>query len=72
MHFEFTSKPSSRDFQEIKSRVLEYNSEYLETVNESFVAIFVKDKEEVIVAGITGKIFGLWLEIEFLFVDEDQ
>lgn len=24
------------------------------------------------VAGITGKIFGLWLEIEFLFVDEDQ
>lgn len=72
MHFEFTSKPSARDFHEIKSRVLEYNSEYLETVNESFVAIFVKDKEEASVAGITGKIFGLWLEIEFLFVDEDQ
>ena len=72
MHFEFTSKPNAKDIHEIKSRVLEYNSEYLETVNERFIAIFVKTKDEIMVAGITGKIFGLWLEIEFLFVDEDQ
>ncbi|PGC85915.1 GNAT family N-acetyltransferase [Bacillus toyonensis] len=71
MDFELTYDPQEKDLEEIKQRVIECNLKHFEIKEEKDIALFVREDEKII-AGVTGKTFGNWLEIDFLFVDESQ
>ena len=70
MKFEETMSPNKKDIADLRDILVSYNKEHFETLDQKEFAIYIKDETETITGGISGEIFGHWMEIEFLAIDE--
>ena len=71
MELTITTQPRQEDDDKIIEATRAYNAQF---VGEEWspISVYVKDDSDEIVAGLTGKIFGNWLHVEFLWVSEDH
>lgn len=70
MKFEETLSPNKEDIANLRDILIKYNKQHFETLDQKEFAIFLKDDDEQLIAGISGEIFGNWMEVEYLAVDE--
>jgi GNAT superfamily N-acetyltransferase len=67
--FELKTDPDDADRNEVRERLREYNRQYWElTEDRDFVLRYAVD--DALRAGAVFSVFGTWLEIEYLWVDE--
>ncbi|MBT4289861.1 MAG: GNAT family N-acetyltransferase [Deltaproteobacteria bacterium] len=71
MIIEVDENPNDRDIQKLRSHLLQFNLNHLDVKSRPPIAIWCKDKAQTITAGIAGDTFGNWLEIHFLWVQEE-
>lgn len=69
MNIRVTTSPTERDIGEIHAMLKEYNLAKRERSENIPLGIFVEEDGKKL-AGLTGEIFGNWLSIKYLFVDE--
>ncbi|MEC0239951.1 GNAT family N-acetyltransferase [Paenibacillus dokdonensis] len=69
MKIEKTYSPNEKDIEKVRKMLQRYNSQHFETIDEKEFAIYIKESEKII-AGVTGTIFGKWMEIKYLVVEE--
>jgi len=50
--------------------IRKYNKQNFETANQTDFAIYIKDDSENVMGGISGKIFGNWMDIDYLVIHE--
>ncbi|MGX7013934.1 GNAT family N-acetyltransferase [Vagococcus silagei] len=70
MKFERTLNPKDEDILDIRNILRQYNAKKFEILESEDFAIYAKDETGKIIGGITGEIFGQWMDIEYLAVDE--
>ncbi|KXF80751.1 GNAT family N-acetyltransferase [Enterovibrio coralii] len=70
MKFSLTTEPTTADIEEIRAHLIRFNDEKLNGVQEEPAAIFVTDDDGNKVAGITAEIWGKWLLIKLLWVND--
>lgn len=70
MKFEKITNPSTESIKELKDLLVKYNLPRFETQDIEDFAIFIKDDKDVLIGGISGEIFGHWLNIDYLVIDE--
>ena len=70
--FNITTNPTPDQVQYLEDRIYEFNSRATGITNGEWLAIFVKDEWDRIVAGICGNTWGDWLEIRQFWVDESR
>ena len=69
MEYKFDSEPSDKDINEVRGGLIEHNTPFLEGIPKSQVAYYaVEDQKKV--GGIIADLWGNWLLIKFLWVDE--
>ena len=61
----------SQKAQEIGGLIRSYNRSKREAAESEPLNIYVEDDSGELMAGLVGETFGNWLEIEYLFVNED-
>jgi N-acylglucosamine-6-phosphate 2-epimerase len=61
---------SPEDTQSIEDQINEYNMRVTGDRNWKPVRIFLRDEEGKIRGGLTGDLWGGWLDIRFLWIDE--
>jgi len=64
--------PSDDDILKIRRKLQEYNAHFFEIKDEPCFTISETDENDELIGGIVCTISGKWLEIEFLWVREDQ
>jgi ribosomal protein S18 acetylase RimI-like enzyme len=64
--------PSQDDKLKVRRKLQEYNSHYFEIKDEPSFVISETDESDELAGGIVCTIVGQWLEIDFLWVREDQ
>ena len=69
MNFRVTTSPTDGDISEIHEMLRAYNRAKRERSEDVPLGIFVEEEGRKL-AGLTGEIFGNWLMIKYLFVDE--
>ncbi|ERI91056.1 acetyltransferase, GNAT family [Clostridiales bacterium oral taxon 876 str. F0540] len=72
MHYIINLSPAEDDKLEIRRKLQEYNSHYFEIKDEPSFVISKKDEYDEVMGGIVCTIVGQWLEIDFLWVRDDQ
>lgn len=73
MYIEIIPNPSKDDIWYIRKHLQEFNLKHLEVTEDKPFVFFAKDDETgERIAGISCTIFGQWLDIDFLWVREDQ
>jgi GNAT superfamily N-acetyltransferase len=70
MEFVITETPSDEDIAEVRQGLRQHNLPFLGEVSESEVACFTYASDGSKIGGITGRIWGHWLLVKFLWVDE--
>lgn len=63
--------PHEKDIQELRQHLRDYNIAHANSQDGFGVAIFLRDQEHQMVAGISGWLWGECLEIDFLWVHEN-
>ncbi|WP_159640728.1 GNAT family N-acetyltransferase [Erysipelothrix anatis] len=71
MKFEKTLTPEETDIIKLRDLLRKYNRQNFETLEHSKFAIYIRDEDENIVGGISGEIFGNWVDIEYLVIHEN-
>ncbi|MCM0148921.1 GNAT family N-acetyltransferase [Photobacterium galatheae] len=71
MELTVTNQPRQEDDEKIICATRAYNHQFVDMA-WSPVSVYVRDDQDEIIAGLTGKIFGNWLHVEFLWVSEDH
>ena len=61
-------RPNERDVQELKQHLRDYNVTHAKSNDGYGIAIFVRDDQRQMVAGISGSLWGECLEIDYLWV----
>ena len=64
--------PTDADILSVRKKLQEYNSHYFEITDEPVFVISETDADQELLGGIVCTIVGQWLEIDFLWVREDQ
>ncbi|NLY76695.1 MAG: GNAT family N-acetyltransferase [Tissierellia bacterium] len=64
--------PTEEDILKIRKKLQEYNSAFFEIKDEPRFVISVVDEYGELIGGIVCTIVGQWLEIDFLWVRDDQ
>jgi ribosomal protein S18 acetylase RimI-like enzyme len=64
--------PSEDDILKIRRKLQDYNSGFFEIKDEPNFVISEIDEYDELIGGITCTIVGQWLEIDFLWVRDDQ
>ena len=72
MNLRITDKPSEKDKNDIYQGLLEYNLARIENKEVRELGIFLEDGAGKKIGGITGETHGNWLEVEYLWVDEER
>lgn len=72
MEFIVYTRPDTKDINRIRTRLQQYNRPFLEIDEEQTCTIEAHDDTGELAGGIVFTIFGQWLEIDFLWVDEKQ
>ena len=70
MKFEETLLPEKSDVMTLQNMIRTYNRQNFETANQTDFAIYIKDDNENVMGGISGKIFGNWMDIDYLVIHE--
>ena len=70
MKFEETLLPEKSDVMTLQNMIRKYNKQNFETANQTDFAIYIKDDSENVMGGISGEIFGNWMDIEYLVIHE--
>lgn len=71
MKFEKVFNPSDASVKELRDLLVTFNLPRFETDKIEEFAIFIKDDEKQLIGGISGEIFGQWLNIDYLVIDEN-
>jgi GNAT superfamily N-acetyltransferase len=71
MKIDVTSSPSEKDEAYIVSKTREYNSTYM-PADVKPLCVFARDSNRNIVGGLTGKTYWNYLDVSFLWVQEDK
>ena len=71
IHISFEPNASAEDVSVIENRIYEFNMRVTGDYNWKPVRIFLRDENGDIRGGIAADLWGGWLTIEFLWVDED-
>ncbi|PAB60263.1 GNAT family N-acetyltransferase [Anaeromicrobium sediminis] len=66
-----TDNPKEEEISEIRNKLIEYNLSHIESKEVKPIAIFVSDEDDNKIGGISATTHGNWLEITFLWVDEN-
>lgn len=64
--------PSEDDVMKVRKKLQDYNSNFFEIDDEPNFVISETDEDNELMGGIVCTIVGQWLEIEFLWVKDDQ
>lgn len=64
--------PSEDDILKVRRKLQDYNSNFFEIDDEPNFVISETDEENELIGGIVCTIVGQWLEIDFLWVKDDQ
>jgi len=67
MQMKLNANPAEKDVDVIRNNLREYNGGFLETKTQSNYMLTMQD--EKIIGGIVFRIFGLWLEIDYFWID---
>ena len=70
MNFKFENGDSTKR-EELRNLLRTYNHSKREPSESQALDIYLEDEEGNLIAGLTGETFGNWLEIEYLYVQED-
>jgi len=67
-----TSEPhaSADDLAAVENQINEFNMRVTGDRDYHLVALFLRDEDQKIVGGIIGHVWGGWLKVAFLWVDE--
>lgn len=57
-------------YEQLRQKIIEFNAPFFATEARQTLAIAKHDDDGNLVAGIAGKTFGLWLFIDYLWVDD--
>ncbi|AQS39974.1 acetyltransferase (GNAT) family protein [Shewanella psychrophila] len=71
MELTTTTQPRQEDDEFVIKATRAYNSQFV-SEEWSPVSVYIRNDNEEIIAGLTGKIFGNWLNVEFLWVSEEH
>ena len=71
MSFRITDKPSEQERNEIYQGLLKYNLARIENKDVRELGIYLQDEDGKINAGLIGDTHGNWLEVKYLWVDEE-
>ncbi|WP_422475709.1 GNAT family N-acetyltransferase [Endozoicomonas sp. ALB032] len=72
MKLVLNEKPNKEDISEIRNALKEYNRPYLEGVKDEDVVCYYDGIDDKKIAGISGRIKGRWLSVDYLWVSESQ
>lgn len=67
-----SSEPAPEEIQYLEDRIYEFNSGATGITDGEWLAIFVRDDDGRIVAGICGNTWGGWAEIRQFWVEESR
>lgn len=70
MHFRLENRESKKT-QELGNLIRAYNQSKREPSKSEPLNIYVEDSQGNLIAGMVAETFGNWLEIEYLYVQED-
>lgn len=70
MKFEETLLPDQSDILTLRNMLRKYNGQKFEPANQTDFAIYIKNDSEDVIGGISGEIFGNWMDIDYLVVHE--
>ncbi|SBS39507.1 Acetyltransferase (GNAT) family protein [Marinomonas spartinae] len=70
MNVEVTTQPDPSDIDEIRAGLRKHNSPFLGDVYHTDVACYLYDEHGKKLGGLVGEIWGHWLMVKFLWVDE--
>ncbi|MCF1284504.1 GNAT family N-acetyltransferase [Streptococcus sinensis] len=70
MHFRLENRESKKT-QELGNLIRAYNQSKREPSKSEPLNIYVEDEQGNLIAGMVAETFGNWLEIEYLYVQED-
>ena len=71
MNLEITDNPFKGDDEFVANKTHEFNLQFVEK-DVKPLSIYFRDSKGNIVAGLTGKTYGNWLHIDFLWVSETE
>jgi GNAT superfamily N-acetyltransferase len=63
-------RPNEKDVQELKQHLRDYNVTHANSDDGYGIAIFLRDEQHQMVAGISGWLWGECLEIDYVWVQE--
>ncbi|MEA5029063.1 MAG: GNAT family N-acetyltransferase [Sphaerochaeta associata] len=70
MEFKFIENPGITAVNEIRDRLKAYNNQFWEVTDKPQYSLTVNE-DGCLVGGLVFSVFGDWLELEFLWVDQD-
>lgn len=71
MKYIITDNPKEEDIKLILNNLIQYNLSHIELKEVKPLAIFVNDESSSQIGGISAETHGNWLEISYLWVDEN-
>lgn len=72
MNVEVTTQPDQADIDEILAGLRKHNAPFVSDVYRTDVACYLHDGEGNKLGGLVGEIWGHWLIVKFLWVDEQH
>lgn len=71
MEYQLDIEPSDEDINEVRGGLIKHNTPFLEGIPKSQVAYYAMDEGNK-VGGIIADLWGNWLLIKFLWVDDSM
>ncbi|BCL69367.1 putative Acyl-CoA N-acyltransferase [Vibrio nigripulchritudo MADA3029] len=72
MDIQIYTSPEQSDIDEIKAGLRKHNTPFLKDVRHEDFLCYLNDDNGKKIAGLIGEIWGNWLQVNFLWVDESQ
>ncbi|OIQ26515.1 GNAT family N-acetyltransferase [uncultured Vibrio sp.] len=69
MKFQVDLNPIEHDITDIRAGLIQHNKPFLEGINKEMIACYALEGDRKI-AGIIGDVWGNWLLVKYLWVDE--
>ncbi|MBO0418927.1 MAG: GNAT family N-acetyltransferase [Vagococcus fluvialis] len=71
MKFEESLAPKKEDIKDLRDILVKYNQQHFETKEQKEFLLSIKNDDNQLIAGISGEIFGNWMEVDYLAVEEN-
>lgn len=71
MKFEESLAPKKEDIKNLRDILVKYNQQHFETKEQKEFLLPIKNDDNQLIAGISGEIFGNWMEVDYLAVEEN-